>query len=339
MPLSPRDIKACLPPQESPFGAEAEAEAEIFARRWMLVSPKFAGYHSMSRYLYSHAVSVDRLAPVCMVHDTLFLFDEIFADTVLNARDFGIDPKMTKGPKRLHRFFGELMEAFVAREVSESVPKIFHAFAELGDIVARRASDEWFSHFVIGLQDYVQAVLEREGSRTAFTSTLEEFLRIRVRDAGGLHVCQFIEFAKDAFLPATVRSDPVIVQMTTAASAMATLVNDVYSYHKDVVDEGSHFNLVRILMDVGSCDFPTAIDQSVKLINAYSDEFFDARAKLRSWGDVRDAIAASYVNGLMEMMAGNLHWHRTTDRYRSPDSPFEEMRTLRAADAGEKGVG
>lgn len=326
MLLSPRDIKVFLPPQVSPFGAEAEAEA--FARRWLLVPPNFAGYHSMSRYFYPHAVSADRLASACMVHDTFFLLDEVFIDTVLNARDFGMDLDITRTRKGLHRFFEKLIESFVTQEVSKSTPQIFQAFAELGGIVARHTNDEWFSHFVVGLQNYIQAALERGDSRTDVTSTLEKFLRIRVRDGGGLHTCQLIELAKDAFLPADVRCDPMITQMTTAAIGMASFVNDVYSYHKDVINEGSDFNLVHVLMEVGAYDFSAAIDQSVKLINAYVDEFIDALAELRSWGDERDAIAESYVNGLVELMAGNVHWHRTAERYKFPGSPFEEIRTL-----------
>jgi hypothetical protein len=47
-----------------------------------------------------------------------------------------------------------------------------------------------------------------------------------------------------------------------------------------------------------------------------------------SWGGSIDAIVAEYVDGLAEMMSGNVYWHAITPRYRSPESPFAELRQV-----------
>jgi hypothetical protein len=119
----------------------------------------------------------------------------------------------------------------------------------------------------------------------------------------------------------------VVERLTFLAIRMASYVNDIFSYHKDVVLEGSEFNLVKIFMDVEE-QSERAVIESVELVNGYAREFIELRKAMPSRGDATDNVVAQYVDGLAEMMSGNVYWHATTPRYRSPDSPFAELRQV-----------
>jgi hypothetical protein len=164
---------------------------------------------------------------------------------------------------------------------------------------------------------------------------LQSFFEIRERDTGGLHTCQLIELTKDAFLPPEARAHEAVRRLTWLAIRMASYVNDIFSYHKDVIIEGSDFNLVKIYMDLEGLSFEGAVTASVDLVNAYAHEFQTLWAALpewsaaAGWGRGVEDIVQQYVTGLAEMMSGNVYWHGSTNRYRSPESPFAELREIR----------
>jgi Terpene synthase family 2, C-terminal metal binding len=333
--LSLGDIQRLLPNQESIYADAAEQRVNWFVSQWHVKPQHFDDYNTMSRFLYSRAVSADRLQATCTIHSMFFFIDDLFFDTDrFDARDFSIAPEIGRDLRSVSQFLSTLMHIFKTGELPTHPTAIQMAFYEMGELVAGQAPDEWFTIFADGIQDYIKAVIQREvdlrRGKTVLTD-LDSFLDIRLRDTGGLHTCQLIEFTKNAFLPADVRNHDQIRYLTWLAIAMASLVNDVFSYHKDVVLEGSDFNLVKILMDLHGLSFDRAVDESVRLVNSYADRFVEAREELPSWGHEVDRIVEQYVDGLAEMMSGNVYWHGTTNRYRSPESPFPELREMTAA--------
>jgi hypothetical protein len=327
------DIRQLLPRQESSYAQEAEANVDDFATRWCVKPQHFSDYNTMSRFLYSHAVSTERLQAACTIHSMFFFIDDLFFDTDhFDARDFFIEG-VGHDLKSIRNFLFTLMHIFKTQTLPEGEPSAIQmAFYEMGVFVAEQAPEEWFTAFADGIEDYLKAVIQREIDlhlgKTVLTD-VDSFLDIRLRDTGGLHTCQLIEFTKGAFLPAEVRDHAQLKHLTWLAIAMASLVNDVFSYHKDVIVEGSDFNLIKILMDLHGLSFEEAVDHAVGLINSYADQFLQDRQYLPFWGNEGlDGVVQQYVDGLAEMMAGNLYWHGTTNRYRSPYSPFPELMSM-----------
>jgi hypothetical protein len=326
------DIRKLLPRQESVYAQDAETNVDHFVTHWCVKPQHFSDYNTMSRFLYSNAVSVDRLQAACTIHSMFFFIDDLFFDTDhFDARDFFIEG-VGHDLKSIRSFLFSLMHIFKTHTLPEELSAIQMAFYEMGLFVCEQAPDEWFEAFANGIEDYLKAVIQREidlhRGKTVLTD-LDSFLDIRLRDTGGLHTCQLIEFTKGAFLPTEVRNHEQLKHLTWLAIAMASLVNDVFSYHKDVIVEGSDFNLVKILMDLHGMSFEEAVDYSVGLINSYADQFVEDRKYVPFWGiEALDGAVEQYVDGLAEMMAGNLYWHGTTNRYRSPYSPFPELMTF-----------
>lgn len=330
--LSLSDIHKLLPRQESIYAQEAEENVEQFVTRWSVKPHHFADYNTMSRFLYSEAVSAERLQAACAVHSMFFFIDDLFFDTDhFDSHDFSIAREVGEDLYAIRQFLTTLMTIFKTQTLPRTPTPIQLAFCEMGELVAQQCPAEWFQLFADGIEDYIRAVIQREVDLRKDKNVLldvNSFLEIRLRDTGGLHTCQLIEFTKDAFLPPEVREHDQIKQLTWLAIAMASLVNDVFSYHKDVILEGSDFNLVKILMDIEGCSFDEAVDQSVQLVNSYAGQFLELRQQLSKWGGEIDQVVEQYVDGLAEMMAGNVYWHATTNRYRSPESPFKELQEL-----------
>jgi hypothetical protein len=330
--LSLGNITRLLPGQESSYAPEAEERVRQFVERWHVKPQNFEDYNTMSGFLYPSAVSVERLQAICTIHSMFFFVDDLFFDTNLfDARDFSISPEVGQNLKSVSHFLADLMHIFKSQQLPEHPTLIQRAFCEMGELVVQQSNEEWFKLFTSGIADYIKAVIQREADlrkhKTVLTD-LETFLDLRARDTGGLHTCQLIELSKNAFLPSEVREHSLIKHLTWLAYGMASFVNDIFSYHKDVVLEGSDFNLIKILMDTKGMSFDQAVHKSVLLVNGYADRFLEVRSQLPSWGAEIDWIVEQYVDGLAEMMAGNVYWHNTTNRYRSPDSPFEDLRQL-----------
>lgn len=330
LPLT--SIIKLLPRQESRFADEAEERTRQFAERWNIKPSHFDNYVTMSRFLYSGALDADRLEAACTVHSIFFFIDDLFFDTdKFNPDDFGIAPEIGSDLSLVSGFLADLMNTFRTHRLSARPTLIEQAFCEAGKLVARQCDPDWFLLFSDGIEEYITAVMAREvdlRTHKTILTNLQSFLDIRERDTGGLHTCQLIELTKDAFLPPEVRANDVVDQLTWLAIRMASFVNDIFSYHKDVVLEGSEFNLVKIYMDLEGLSFEQAVTQSVQLVNSYANTFVDLRADLPVWGDEVDAVVQKYVDALAEMMTGNVYWHSTTNRYRSPESPFKELRRV-----------
>lgn len=327
--LSLTDIRRLLPREENIYAAQAEEGVQQFVERWCVKPQHFNDYNSMSRFLYSRAASAERLQAACTVHSMFFFIDDLFFDTDhFDARDFAIPPEVGQSLNSVSQFLVDLMCIFRTGDMPAFPSPIQRAFQEMGALIASQAPDAWFNAFADGIQDYITAVIQREidlRKRKTVLTDLDSFVDLRLRDTGGLHTCQLIGFTKGAFLPVEVREDNNLKQLTTLAIAMASFVNDIFSYHKDVVLEGSEFNLVKIFMDTECLRFDAAVHKSVELVNSYADAFVDLRRQLPSWGSEVDLLVEQYVDGLAEMMSGNVYWHATTNRYRSPESPFAEL--------------
>ncbi len=89
----------------------------------------------------------------------------------------------------------------------------------------------------------------------------------------------------------------------------------------------SRFNFVRVLMDTRDIPFSEAVHATVQLINTLSAEFQALEAVSPIFNDVQLTTQAQrYMRGLRDQLSAAWHWQISTNRYRSPSSPFELLR-------------
>lgn len=127
-----------------------------------------------------------------------------------------------------------------------------------------------------------------------------------------------------AIPPEVCRSGPVR-SLENAAIDYGMLVNDVFSYQKEIQYEGELHNAILVVQNFFGVDYPTALRVVNDLMTQRMQQFEHVAANelpvlyddFELPGEAREAMRA-YVHDLQNWMAGILNWHRHVDRYK-PD--------------------
>ncbi|MFE1941903.1 germacradienol/geosmin synthase Cyc2 [Streptomyces massasporeus] len=123
--------------------------------------------------------------------------------------------------------------------------------------------------------------------------------------------------------PEVYRSGPVR-SLENAAMDFGCLVNDVFSYQKEIEFEGEIHNAILVVQTFFGCDYPTGLGIVHDLMSQRMRQFehvvehelpilyddFQLTKQAR-------AAMATYVADLRNWMSGILHWHRSVDRYKA----------------------
>ncbi|MEU3091585.1 germacradienol/geosmin synthase Cyc2 [Streptomyces massasporeus] len=123
--------------------------------------------------------------------------------------------------------------------------------------------------------------------------------------------------------PEVYRSGPVR-SLENAAMDFACLLNDVFSYQKEIEFEGEIHNAILVVQTFFGCDYPTGLGIVHDLMSQRMRQFehvvehelpvlyddFQLTEQAR-------AAMATYVADLRNWMSGILHWHRSVDRYKA----------------------
>lgn len=123
--------------------------------------------------------------------------------------------------------------------------------------------------------------------------------------------------------PEVYRSGPVR-SLENAAVDYACLVNDVFSYQKEIEYEGEVHNAILVVQNFFGIDYPTALRVVHDLMTQRMQQFEHVAAHelpvvYDDFGLSEEAreVMRGYVADLQHWMAGILHWHRTVDRYKA----------------------
>ncbi|WP_129305923.1 germacradienol/geosmin synthase Cyc2 [Streptomyces sp. L2] len=126
-----------------------------------------------------------------------------------------------------------------------------------------------------------------------------------------------------AIPPEVYRSGPVR-SLENAAIDYACLLNDVFSYQKEIEYEGEIHNAILVVQNFFGVDYPRALKVVADLLNQRMQQFEHVLANelpvlyddFELTEEARAAMDA-YVLDLQNWMAGILNWHREVDRYKA----------------------
>ncbi|MFF6784677.1 germacradienol/geosmin synthase Cyc2 [Streptomyces sp. NPDC012510] len=118
------------------------------------------------------------------------------------------------------------------------------------------------------------------------------------------------------------RSGPVR-SLENAAIDYACLINDVFSYQKEIEYEGEVHNAILVVQNFFGCDYPTALGVIHDLMTQRMQQFehvvahelpvvYDDFALSKEARTIMDG----YVTDLQNWLSGILNWHRQVDRYK-----------------------
>ncbi|MET7680756.1 germacradienol/geosmin synthase Cyc2 [Streptomyces sp. NPDC005423] len=123
--------------------------------------------------------------------------------------------------------------------------------------------------------------------------------------------------------PEVYRSGPVR-SLENAAIDYACLLNDVFSYQKEIEYEGEIHNAILVVQNFFGIDYPTALGVVHDLMTQRMRQFEHVAAHELpvvyddfDLSDEAREIMRGYVTDLQHWMAGILNWHREVDRYKA----------------------
>ncbi|MFJ1703405.1 germacradienol/geosmin synthase [Kitasatospora sp. NPDC088346] len=129
----------------------------------------------------------------------------------------------------------------------------------------------------------------------------------------------------DEVPPEIYRSGPMR-SLENAAADYACLVNDVFSYQKEVEYEGEFHNAVLVVQNFFDCDYPTGLGMVHALMTSRMEQFQHvAGTELPllyegyELGPRAREILDGYVKELENWLSGILKWHQDCRRYGEAD--------------------
>ncbi|AYG79052.1 2-methylisoborneol synthase [Streptomyces hundungensis] len=119
-------------------------------------------------------------------------------------------------------------------------------------------------------------------------------------------------------LPADLHAQPAMQRVIALAGNATTIVNDLYSYTKELDAPGRHLNLPVVIAEREGISDREAYLKSVEVHNDLMHDFETEAAALAA--DCPVPSVQRFLRGVAAWVDGNHYWHRTnTYRYSLPD--------------------
>ncbi|MFF8782302.1 family 2 encapsulin nanocompartment cargo protein terpene cyclase [Streptomyces sp. NPDC015140] len=156
---------------------------------------------------------------------------------------------------------------------------------------------------------------EASWSETRHRPRVWEYLVMR--QFNNFRPCLSIVDAVDGYeLPEAVYARPEVQRITVLACNATTIVNDLYSFTKELASDPEHLNLPQVVAANDRCGLKAAYLRSVDIHNQIMEAFETESALLST----TSPLVERYARGLADWVSGNHEWHASnSDRYSLPD--------------------
>ncbi|KQX46331.1 MULTISPECIES: family 2 encapsulin nanocompartment cargo protein terpene cyclase [unclassified Streptomyces] len=158
---------------------------------------------------------------------------------------------------------------------------------------------------------------EAAWSETDYVPEVWEYLAMR--QFNNFRPCPTITDTVGGYeLPADLHAQPAMQRVLALAGNATTIVNDLYSYTKELASPGTHLNLPVVLADrEGLSDR----DGYLKAVEVHNDLMRDFEAEAAALAEACPVPSVlRFLRGVAVWVDGNHYWHQTnTYRYSLPD--------------------
>ncbi|GHG81706.1 family 2 encapsulin nanocompartment cargo protein terpene cyclase [Streptomyces glebosus] len=137
-----------------------------------------------------------------------------------------------------------------------------------------------------------------------------------MRQFNNFRPCLSIVDAVDGYeLPEALYARPEVQRVTALACNATTIVNDLYSFTRELASDPHHLNLPQVVAANDQRGLKDAYLKSVEIHNQVMAAFETESAPLSA----TSPLLERYVRSLADWVSGNHEWHATnTDRYQLP---------------------
>ena len=255
----------------------------------------------------------------------VFFFDDQFLERFKYSRN------LTDAKKYVDR-----LELFMTAEGERPPEPENAAEAGLKDLWARTIpsmSPEWRRRFTISTHNLmVESMWELDNIDRGRVANPIEYIQMRRRVGGAPWSANLIEYAAGAEVPDRLAGTRQLRVLTDAFADGVHLRNDLFSYQREVQEEGENSNAVLVFERFFACSAQRAAELVNDLLTSRLQQFENTAltevpgllAERAATLEEQAAVAA-YVKGLQDWQAGGHEWHMRSNRYMNDggrDAPF-----------------
>ncbi|MER7897065.1 germacradienol/geosmin synthase Cyc2 [Streptomyces sp. NPDC096046] len=245
----------------------------------------------------------------------VFFFDDHFLEMYKRSQD------RTAGKAHLDR-----LPLFMPLDLSVPVPEPRNPVeAGLADLWARTVptmSEDWRRRFAVATEHLLnESMWELSNINEGRIANPVEYIEMRRKVGGAPWSAGLVEYATAEVPAAVAATRPLRVLMETFSDAVH-LRNDLFSYQREVEDEGENSNGVLVLETFFGCTTQQAADTVNDILTSRLHQFehtafteVPAVALEKGLGPDEVAAVAAYTKGLQDWQSGGHEWHLRSSRY------------------------
>jgi hypothetical protein len=197
---------------------------------------------------------------------------------------------------------------------------------------------EWFTDFVKLYCHHIDmAHKDCNSYSTNQVVGLEEYMYQRSHISGMPHTVKLIEFSTGSFIHpnelASLRILDEVERLNWVVSLVGCLMNDLFSFEKEVIDKNTDSNLIAVLMSNDThLSLGDALHKSGAIVCDLLEEYLSItnRIELIISKDLDESYLAikgklgEYLSGIKRCVQACWKWQVSTKRYKRPKSIWKE---------------
>ncbi|MDN3354510.1 germacradienol/geosmin synthase [Actinomadura sp. DC4] len=245
----------------------------------------------------------------------VFFFDDQFLEEFKYSRDLVAA-----------KAYVDRLELFMTAD-GETPPEPENAAeAGLKDLWERTVpamSDEWRARFTLSTHNLmVESMWELDNIDRGRIANPIEYVQMRRRVGGAPWSADLVEYAVGAEVPARFAGTRPLQVLSDTFADGVHLRNDLFSYQREVQEEGENSNAVLVFERFFDCPTQDAAELVNDLLTSRLQQF-ETTALTEIPGLLADRAAsvpeqvavAAYVKGLQDWQSGGHEWHERSSRY------------------------
>ncbi|MEU2511968.1 terpene synthase family protein [Streptomyces syringium] len=188
------------------------------------------------------------------------------------------------------------------------------AYADVLDGVRRRMTPEQYTRLTSACEEWFEACV-RALDAPLKEPDLETYVADRLLTAAAEAAFGLVEYATATDVAGLRRADAGLEAVCRASARLGVLVNDLFSYRRDLFSGGPVANAVTVLQQSEGLGLQGAVDRLCGELGAAEAALHTAHERVLAGPLGERPDVRAFMKGVLEMTAGNLRFSATTPRY------------------------
>ncbi|NBE56942.1 germacradienol/geosmin synthase [Streptomyces sp. YC537] len=275
---------------------------------------------------YTHPdCDADTLALVTDWYVWVFFFDDHFLELFKRTQD-------RQGAKAYLDRLPALMPMDLAQGFPEPQNPVEAGLADLWARTVPSMSAGWRSRFAEATENLLnESLWELSNINEGRIANPVEYIEMRRKVGGAPWSAGLVEYAARAELPESVAGSRPLRVLRDAFSDAVHLRNDLFSYQREVEDEGENSNGVLVMETFLGCTTQEAADAVNDLLTSRLQQFENTAltevpglCAEQGLDLAQTAAVAAYAKGLQDWQSGGHEWHLRSSRYMNAEAAGRE---------------